>query len=213
MLNFSNLFNNNRNNNLGELRAANDQFNDGKKLALIISRHTGDENMRIHLEEIRKELNEHHNGLFTAMVLSFDWQGNVVELSEDYDFETLAKTIILSFNGEKLARIFWSVNAGLTALHFRHLTKAENWFLSNVIINSVWDWSHTSGRLISLNKVIVIGDIKIVSNDDHTTLMAKIGEEEIPMMGHTLRGNIWWSNDPRLQEVIEVVKKAFTKPF
>ncbi len=213
IINIINSIINNNDNNIGELRAASDQFNDAKRLALILSRHPGVEGMRVNLQEIRKEISENHNGLFTAMVIKFTWQGNMVVLSEDYDFETLAKTLILSFNGEELARIFWSVNEGLTALHTRHLSKPENWFLSNVIINSVWDWSHTSGRLITVKKEISIGEIKIVSNADHTTLMANIDGETVPMMGHTLRGNLWWSNDPRLQEAIQVIKKAFTKPF
>ena len=209
----NNIINGNNGNNLGELRSSCDQFNDAKRLALILSRHPGVEGMRVNLQEIRKEISENHNGLFTAIVIQFTWQGNRVVLSEDYDFETLARSLILSVEGEELARIFWSVNAGLTALHFRHLSKAETWFLSNVIIDAVWDWSHTSGRLISLDKAISIGEIKIAPNDDHTSVMATIDGNPIPMMGHTLRGSLWWSSDPRLQEAIRVVKKAFTKPF
>ena len=219
MKNFVNFINsinsiiNGNNGNIGELRSSCDQFNDAKRLALILSRHPGVEGMRVNLQEIRKELNEHHNGIFTGMKISFTWQGNRVVLSEDYDFEDCARSLILSVEGEELARIFWSVNAGLTALHFRHLSKPENWFLSNVIIDGMWDWSHTSGRLISLDKAVSIGEIKIAPNSDRSTVMATINGKTIPMMGHTLRGNVWWSNDPRLEEAIRVVKKAFTKPF
>ena len=207
------IINGNNDNNYGELKASSDQFEDAKRLALILSHNTGVENMRINLNELRKEISKNHEGIFTSMALTFKWQGERVVLSEDYNFEDLARSFILSINGEKVVRIFWSVNAGLTCHLFRNLTPQEEWFKIHVILKAIWKWSHTSGRLIYLNQKIRIGNIEIGPNEDRTTVMATINGETIPMMGHTLRGCLWWSCDPRLQESIEVVKKAFRKPF
>lgn len=204
---------NNESTNIGELRSSAEQFKDAEKLALIISRHPGVEGMRVNLNELRKEITKGHEGLYTSMTLTFTWQGIRMVLAEDYEFSTMARSMILSINGEKVSRIFWSVNAGLTTHHWRDLTPNEDWFEIHILLKAIWKWSHTSGRLISLNQKIRIGNIEIGPNEDRTTVMATINGETIPMMGHTLRGCIWWSCDPRLQEGIEVVKKAFRKPF
>lgn len=215
-INFNNIINgiiNNGRNDLGELRSSKDQFKNAEKLALIASRNSGVEAMRVNLNEVHKEISKNREGIYTSMTLTFKWQGERVVLSEDYNFEDLARSFILSINGEKVVKVFWSVNAGLTCHHYRDLTSSENWFLSNVLLKAIWKWSCTSGRLICLNQKIRIGEVEIAPNEDRTTVMATINGETIPMMGHTLRGCLWWSCDPRLQEAIEVVKKAFRKPF
>lgn len=198
---------------IGELRESIDHFEDAKKLAVILSHHPGVEGMRINMDECRKAITKNHEGIYTSMTLTFNWQGIKMVLAEDYDFRTMAKSFYLNINGERVARVFWSVNAGLTSHHFRDLAPQEDWFEIHVILKAIWKWSHTSGRLIYLNQKIRIGNIDIAPNEEKTVIMAQIGEESIPMMGHTLRGCRWWSSDPRLQESIEVVKKAFTKPF
>ena len=200
-------------NDLGELRASMHQFEDAKKLAIILSRHSGVEGMRVNLNEERKAISEHHNGIFTSMALTFTWQGVRMVLVEDYEFESMSRSLILYINGEKVVKIFWSVNNGLSSNRFRDLTSNEEWFFIHILMGSIWKWSHTSSKMISLKKEIIVGGVTISPNEDGTAVMATINGETIPMMGHTLRGCIWWSNDPRLAEGIEVIKNAFTKPF
>ena len=210
---FSNIINSNRNENNGELRASIEQFKDAERLARILSINTGIKGMRVNLNELRKEISKGHEGLYTSMTLTFTWQGIRMVLAEDYEFSTMARSLILSINGEKVSRIFWSVNAGLTCHHYRDLSSQEEWFENHVLLKGIWKWSHTSGKLITLRSDINIGGIRLFVNEERTTVMAEVNGETVPMMGHTLRGCLWWSCDPRLQEAIEVVKKAFRKPF
>ena len=190
----------------GIIRSISDHNRDAEKLALVIGRIKGVKpEIKVYRIPAKYFEGEARWIEYPAMEINFKFYNTEYVLYEEYE-----NGFTLKQGGNDVAHIFWGARSGhLVEAALREYDELEC-ELVNSISEAIYRWSATGRpyKKVAINSELTVNGICVYAVD--AVVYAKLPDGEvIRLMGNTLKGLLWWSCDPRVQEIISLVKDHY----
>lgn len=190
----------------GIIRNISDHNRDAEKLASLIGRIKGVKpEIKVFRIPAKYFEGEARWIEYPAMEIRFRFFGVEYVLHEEYE-----NGFSLKQGGEDVTHIYWSAATGrLVEASLREHDELET-ELVNKVAQAIYRWSATGRpyKKIAINSDITVNGIRVYTAD--AVAYAKLPDGEvIRLMGNTLKGVLWWSCDPRVQEIVTLVKDHY----
>jgi hypothetical protein len=190
----------------GIIRSISDHNRDAEKLATLIGRIKGVKaNIRIFNIPAKYPNGESCWIEYPATEIRFRYFGTEYVLHEEYE-----NGFILHQGGEAVTHIYWSAATGrLVEASLREHDEVEC-ELVNRLAQAIYRWSATGRpyKKVAINSEIIINGIRVYTAD--AVVYGKFPEGEVlRLMGNTNKGVLWWSCDPRVQDIVKLIKDHY----
>lgn len=191
----------------GIIRSISDHNRDAEKLGTLIGRIKGVKpEIRLFNVPAKYFEGEARWIEYPAMEIRFRFYNTEYVLHEEYE-----NGFTLKQGGNDVAHIFWGARSGqLIEAALREYDELETEIV-NRVAKAIYKWSATGRpyKKVALNNNdIAVNGIIIYTAD--AVVYGKLPDGEvIRLMGNTNKGLIWWSCDPRVQDIVGLIKDHY----
>ena len=140
--------------------------------------------------------------------ITFKWHDHKIMILTHYD-----DSISISADDRELGTVYWSVEYGYLSSRYANPIEMKKWevYLVDTILLKIVERVGRRTEHIEYRTECVYDGYQIIA--DRARLIAKnvkTGEMH-DIIGHTITGGIWWSNDHKYSDLIRFIKKNFIR--